>query len=102
MGRIVVRFMGWFFEQIGLAVENIAIALWRWVRQVCFGSWQRLAVTLVIASLVASQHFPEQVWPILAPLLQIAILLLAIRIMLIPFWPMGNGNRGRRRRRRSR
>lgn len=60
----------------------------KWLKRIFFGTWRRAIATSVIASFVVAKYYPEQAWPILGPLLQIAIMLVGIRVMLIPFWPL--------------
>lgn len=86
----------WLSEHILRGGEYLLRAWGRRIGQICFGNWRRTLATSVIAGLVAGHYYPNEVWPIMTPLLTIGVVLLGMRIMLIPFWPM------RRQRQRSR
>jgi hypothetical protein len=94
--RMLGQFVLWSTEQVGRGVEATVQGIARWLRRTLFGNWRRTGVTSVCVAFTAAHYFPGEVWPILLPLLHIAILVFAIRVMFHPFWSIT----GQRRRRR--
>lgn len=92
------RFFRWVARLVGRAIRHIGLGVGRWASRICFGTWRRSTASFVTAGLVSANYYPEQVWPILAPLVGIGVTLFGIRVMFIPFWPMGGTRRRRRRR----
>ncbi len=93
------RFFRWVARLVGRAIRYIARGIGQWVSRTCFGTWRRTLATLFVLGLVLSNYFPKQVVPIFEPVVATGITIFGIRVMLIPFWPMGGGRRRRRRRR---
>ena len=83
------------------AVGGLVVAggrrLLRWARRMCFGSPKRMLITLVIAGLALASHYPKQSEPYLTPLLTTAVLLVAARVMLHPYWPKAKKKKKRAR-----
>jgi hypothetical protein len=94
-GRGLLATLEWSAIQLFRALRQIVREILRGLYRMSFGTWRRALVTLVVIGLVAAKYFPQQAGPIVGPLLQICIGIIGIRVMLIPFWPMG---RQRRRR----
>jgi hypothetical protein len=95
-GRGLVATLRWSGNQLLRALRNLAREIVRWASRTAFGNWRRTVVTLVVISLLLMKCYPQQAGPIVGPLLQIGLVLVGIRIMLIPIWPMGRRERRRR------
>lgn len=110
--------MGQFFQTVGedlLAILRVLYTIIRWMLQnilrpiareilrraqrVCFGNWRRAFATIVVVSLLAASHYPQQLGPIAEPIVGIIFCLIAIRIMVHPLLSIfGGGGRNNNRR----
>jgi hypothetical protein len=89
LGRNLVAFLRWSAIQIFRASRHVAREIWRLAHRTLFGNWRRALVTLAIVSLFAVKYFPHQTTPTVEQFWKIGFTLLGVRILAIPFWPLG-------------
>lgn len=85
---IIGRSLLWLLDRTGEVLWGAVYHIVQQTRRIAFGNWRRTAVTLLGTGLVAGRYWPQQVLPALHPLLSIAIVLAAIRIMFLWCWPL--------------
>jgi hypothetical protein len=78
----------WLLDRTGEALWASVGRLWRQARRIAFGNWRRTSVTLLVAALAAGRYWPQQVMPILTPLMVLALTLFAYRLMFHGVWPI--------------
>lgn len=85
---IVGQSLLWLLDRAGEALWAGVGSLIRQFRRIAFGNWRRTGVTLLVAGLVAGRFWPQQVMPILTPLMVLAFTLFAYRLMFHGVWPI--------------
>jgi len=78
----------WLLDRSGEVLWAGVGRVARQFRRIAFGNWRRTRVTLLVAGLVAGRFWPQQVMPILTPLMVLAFTLFAYRLMFHGVWPI--------------
>ena len=86
MCRLWWRLFLWAIRSLRDGIIHLARGIWRRLWRMCFGNFRRTVVSIAVIALVAIRCSPQQMGPVLAPLLAIGIMLFGIYVMVALPW----------------